>query len=287
MASDEPGTDAVMRQALSAALPADEPPIGLEVADIMRRGRRRYRVRRAVPMAAAAAVAALLVAVPLTMNAGDPAPDHLPMGGPATSAPPSSTPRSAGSTPAESDASPQEFRAPAGHRRQADADSLTDNAVARLPAGNVAAHFGTRSDAKGSGDRFGFGLHVLWHEGGRYGYLGMLHRTEGDFPASVFGLPDEPCLTPATRLPQYHCTALSAPAGSTAYSYEIDDGFRVRGVVWDKKDPARGPDIRVTAAFLIPEPGEWTPFPVLDDGPRMTNFPLTADELADLVNMPR
>jgi hypothetical protein len=278
MAADERRLDAMMRQAVAGALPADEPPIGLEVGDIIRRGRRRYRVRRAVPAAAAAAVAALLVAVPLTMTSGDPAPDRAPAGGPPTSAPQS---------PGPPTASPEGFRAPAGHRRRADADKLTGNAVERLPAGKVAAHFGTRSDAKGSGDRYGFGLHVLWRQGGRYGYLGLLHRTKGDFPGSVYGLPDEPCLTPATRRPEFHCTALSAPEGSRAYAYEIEDGYRVRGVVWDQRDPAGGADILVTAAFLIPEPGGWTPFRVLDDGPRMTSFPLTAQELADVINLPR
>ncbi|MGH3880048.1 MAG: hypothetical protein ACRDSK_23745 [Actinophytocola sp.] len=281
MAADE--RDTRMRAALSAALPADEPPVGLDVADIMRRGRRRYRVRRAVPIAVAASVAAVLAAVPLAIDTDDPAPERLPIGVPSSTAPPPSAPPTSG-TSSDSGAP---FRAPPGHHRSPDADTLAANGAAQLPGGNVAAHFGTRSDVKGSGDRFGFGMHVLWREGDRRGYLAVLHRTSGDFPASVYGMPDEPCLTAQTRRPEYGCEPVPVPVGGVAYSFEIEYGYRVRGVVWDQPDPAGGADIRVTAAFLIPGSFGWTPFRALDDAPRMTDFPLTTEELGDLIKLPR
>ena len=277
MAADESD----LRRALSAALPADEPPVGLDVADIMRRGRRRYRMRRAVPIAVAASVAAVLVAVPLTIDTSEPAPGRLPAGVPPSTAPPPSAPPTSGTSPD----SGAPFRAPPGHHRSPDADNLAENGAAQLPGGNVAARFGTRSDVKGAGDRFGYGMHVLWRDGDRRGYLAVLHRTKGDFPGSVYGLPDEPCLTARTRLPEYGCEPVPVPAG-VAYSFEYEDGSRIRGVVWDKPDPAGGADIRVTAAFLIPESGGWTPFRALDDAPRLTGFPLTTEELGDLVQLP-
>jgi hypothetical protein len=276
MAADERATR--MRQALSAALPADEPPVGLDVADIMRRGRRRYRLRRAVPIAVAASVAAVLVAVPLAVDSSEPAPRRLPIGGPTSTAPPTSGTSSDQGKP---------FRAPPGHHRSHDADTLAANGVAQLPRGSVAAYFGTRSDVKGSGNRFGYGVHVLWRDGDRRGYLALLHRTKGDFPASVYGLPDDPCLTAQTRRPEYGCVPISVPADGVAYSFEIEYGYRVRGVVWDQPDPAGGADVRVTAAFLIPGPTGWTPFRAMDDAPRMADFPLTAEELGDLVQLPR
>jgi len=283
MAADERDTRMreAMSAALSAALPADEPPVGLDVADIMRRGRRRYRVRRAVPIAVAASVAAVLVAVPLAIDTGEPAPERLPIGGPtssATTSPPTSGTNSDSGEP---------FRAPPGHHRSADADAVTANGISGLPAENVAAHFGTRSDAKASGDRYGYGMHVLWREGDRRAYLAILHRTKGDFPATVYGLPDEPCLTPTTRRPEYGCVPIPVPAGGVAYSFEIEYGYRIRGVVWDQPDPAGGADIRATAAFLIPAPHGWTPFRALDDAPRMPDIPLTTEELGDLLRLPR
>jgi len=275
MAADERD----LRAALSAALPADEPPVGLDVADIMRRGRRRYRVRRAVPIAVAASVAAVLVAVPLAIDTSEPAPERLPIGVPSSTTPPPTSSNSADSG--------APFRVPPGHHRSPDADNLAENGAAQLPSENVAAHFGTRSDVKGSGNRFGYGMHVLWREGDRLGYLALLHRTSGDFSGSEYGLPDDPCLTTQTRRPEYRCVPIPVPAGGVAYSFEIEYGYRVRGVVWDQPDPAGGADFRVTAAFLIPGSFGWTPFRALDDAPRMTDFPLTTEELGDLIQLPR
>jgi hypothetical protein len=76
------------------------------------------------------------------------------------------------------------------------------------------------------------------------------------------------------------------PDGDVVYSYEIANGYRVRGIVWDRKDPAGGADIRITGAFILPEPGGWTPFSALDDGPLLSSIPLTAADLADMIGIP-
>jgi len=73
--------------------------------------------------------------------------------------------------------------------------------------------------------------------------------------------------------------------GAVAYSYEIDNGGRVRGVVWDKHDP-KGPMIRITGAFYLPEPGAWTPFSALDDGPLLTTIPVSTQDLAHMIGIP-
>jgi hypothetical protein len=103
----------------------------------------------------------------------------------------------------------------------------------------------------------------------------------------VYGMPAEPCMTPATRRPEYRCTPVTVPEGDVAYSYEIDNGYRVRGIVWDKKDPAGGAVIRITGAFFVPEPGGWTPFRALDDGPLLSSIPLTVEELGEVIGIPR
>lgn len=302
-----PDTDAEMHKALSAYLPKEEPPIGLRVEHIMGLGRRRARLRRVVPVAAAAVVTALIIAVGLGVGGQDAEPDRLPMGGDSsttgapetgttTSVAPTSAPGRQGSatasvgtavTDAESgtaEAGP-DFRVPAGHVRGADADALAKSVVGRQPAANIAAYFGTQSAAPAGDGRHGFGFHLLWQDGGRYGYLAMLHRTKGDFPASVYGMPAEPCLTDATRLPAYHCTPVAVPAGGVAYSFEIDNGYRIRGVVWDQKDPGGNGDIRITGAFYVPEPGAWTPFAALDSAPPVAAIPLSTQDLADMIGI--
>jgi hypothetical protein len=302
--SEQPDTETRMRRALADYLPDEEPPIGLRVERVMRLGRRRHRVRRVAPIAAAAVVTALAVAVPWLIGTGDPPPDGLPPGvatsttrtpdatttptSPVT--PPTATGGSATATvsgtaepPADKPEPP--FRVPAGHVRGKDADTLAKSVADRQPPGRVAAHFGTNSIKKGHGGRYGFGFHILWQNGGRYGYLAMLHRTKGDFPASVYGLPDEPCLTPATRAPEYHCAPVAVPAGDVAYSFEIGGDYRVRGVVWDKKDPAGGADMRITGVFALPGPGAWSPFSALDDRPKLTSIPLSATDLAEMIGI--
>lgn len=315
MSEEQPDSEARMRRALAAYLPDEEPPIGLRVDDVMRLGRRRHRVRHAVPIAAAAAVTVLAVAVPWTVGATDPAPDReVPLGvttsvsstpapdGTTTPPPTSATtstergPATGSSTtgvagtgaPGTSPPATQEpeFRPPAGHVRGKDADALAKSVADRQPAEHVAAYFGTNSARPAGDGRYGFGFHILWQDGGRYGYLAMLHRTKGDFPASVYGMPAEPCLTDATRLPAYHCAPVTVPAGDVAYSFEIDNGYRVRGIVWDKKDPAGGADMRITGAFYLPEPGAWTPFSALDDGPLLSSIPMTTQDLADMIGIP-
>lgn len=301
---DQPDTAALMREALAAYLPDEEPPIGLRVEHVMRLGRRRHRARRMAPIAAAAVVTALAVALPWILTAGEPAPDHLPLGATTsasrpphnatTTTPPSSAPSaprhegSASATAGEPTRTPgtaaPEFRLPAGHVRSKEADALAKAVAGGQPAEHMAAYFGTNSAQPAGADRYGFGFHMLWQDGGRYGYLAMLHRTKGDFPAGVYGMPDEPCLTAATRLPAYHCTPVTVPAGDVAYSYEIDNGYHVRGVVWDKKDPSGG--LRITGAFYLPEHGAWTPFSALDTRPLLTSIPVSTADLATMIGIP-
>lgn len=317
MATEQPtDTDALMRRTLAAYLPDSEPPIGLRVDDVMRLGRRRYRTRRAIPIAAAA-VTVLAIALPWTINSGTPAPEQLPAGTtsasqttgqtsmsmPGTSPPPSvggtiavpptqSGPPSGGSTSSSSGASvppPRaQFRTPPGHSWEEAAYTLTKFSVEnRLPAGHVTSYFGSRSDQMGSGQRYGYAFHMLWQEGGRYGYLIVLHRTKGDYPASIYGLPVEPCAEPSSRLPEYRCAAITAPTGHAAWSFEIDKGYRMRGIVWNKKDPAGGADIRVTGVFYLPAPGGWTAFPVMDDQPTLSAIPLSVPDIAKLIDLPQ
>jgi hypothetical protein len=307
MSPERPDTETRMRRALADYLPDEEPPIGLRVESVMRLGRRRHRVRRVAPIAAAAVVTALAVAVPWLIGTGEPTPDGLP---PAvttstsrtpdgTTTPPTSTattrtaPGGSASATVSGTAEPPKdnpgpaFRAPAGHVRSKDADALAKTVADKQPTERVAAYFGTNSVRKGNGGRYGFGFHILWQDAGRYGYLAMLHRTKGDFPASVYGMPDEPCLTAATRSPEFNCVPVAVPDGDVAYSFEIGGSYRVRGVVWDKKDEAGGADLRITGAFALPGPGAWSPFSALDDRPKLTSIPLSTTDLADMIGIPR
>lgn len=303
--AEQPDAETQLRRALADYLPDEEPPIGLRIERVMRLGRRRHRVRRAAPIAAAAVVTALAVAVPWLIGTGEPTPDGLPPGvatstsraPDATTTPtpsataPTATGGSATATvsgtaepPPEENSGPA-FRVPPGHVRGKDADTLAKSVADRQPAERVAAHFGTNSVEMGNGGRYGFGFHLLWQDAGRYGYLAMLHRTKGDFPASVYGMPDEPCLTAATRSPEFHCAPVAVPDGDVAYSFEIGGSYRVRGVVWDKKDPAGGADLRITGAFALPGPGDWSPFSALDDRPKLTSIPLSVADLADMIGI--
>jgi hypothetical protein len=180
-----------------------------------------------------------------------------------------------------------EFRVPPGHVRSKDADALAKTVADKQPDEHVSAYFGTNSARPAGDGRYGFGFHVLWQDAGRYGYLAMLHRTKGDFPASVYGLPDEPCLTEATRAPAYNCKPVAVPDGDVAYSFEFDGPHRVRGVVWDKKDPGGGEDLRITGMFAVPARGAWTPFSALDDRPHLTSIPLSTTDLADMIGIER
>jgi hypothetical protein len=261
---------AAMHRALATCLPDTEPPIGLRLDEVVRQGRRRGRVRRAGPVAAAV-ITVLAVAVSWALASSSPGPDRVATG--ITTAPPP--------PPDNLD----EYRLPAGHQWNRDAQALARAITDRLPPGVAANHVGSISEAAGTGSRHGFGFHTLWRAGDRFGYLLWLHRTKGDFPATAYGLPVEPCVEPAGQSPSFHCTPLDAPAGDTAFGFEVDSGYRMRGIVWDGKDEAGGPDIRVTIAFYLPTAGAWTPFPVLDDHPTLTAIPLSIDDLARLIQL--
>ncbi|HEU5471416.1 MAG TPA: hypothetical protein VFV67_12245 [Actinophytocola sp.] len=271
MPDDIGNLDLTMRRALTRCLPEHEPAIGVDLEEVLRRGRRRFHTRRIVPVAAAV-ITVLAIAVPWSLHR--PAPPEPPpvLGtGPATA----------------TSTEPTGPRIPAGHRRDTDADTLTTYAVQnRLPAGRIVEHFGTRSDEFDGGGRYGYGFHMLWAEGGRYGYLIGLHRTRGAYPATAYGLPAEPCAEPGTRLPQYNCAPFEAPAGDLATSFELaEQGYRMRGLIWEKQDPAGGAPIRVTGIFYLPAPGAPTPFPALDTAPRLESFPLTVADIARAFGM--
>jgi hypothetical protein len=260
--------DRDMRRALARCLPNGEPALGIDLDDVVRLGRRRFHTRRIVP-AVAAVVTALAVIVPWSLH--EPV-RQLPATGATSPAPPS-------------EAAP---RLPQGHLPDDAADTLTTFMVDhRLPAERIAEHFGTRSETLDGGGRYGYGFHMLWEDGGRYGYLVVLHRTRGAFPATEFGLPAEPCAEPGTRLPLYHCEPVAAPPRDTATSFDFTAGYRMRGLIWERTDPAGGADIRVTAIFYLPQPGTPTPFPVMDTAPRLDSVPLTVPDLARLIDMPR
>ncbi|HEV8556249.1 MAG TPA: hypothetical protein VGR06_07625 [Actinophytocola sp.] len=302
-----------MRGALSTCLPDPEPPIGLDLEHIMRQGRRRQRVHRAIPLAAAA-VTVLTVAVPWSFGSTGPASGGtLPVLGGSPSAsiamtspapplaavppnqqtatvppaqdPPPGTPAPSG-TPSTAQPPPAQpaHRAPAGHAQDKDGDALAKTIVDRLPAGRTADYFGTRS-ATMVGARYGWGFHILWQDSGRYGYLMWLHRTKGAFPATIYGLPAEPCAELADRLPSYHCAPVTVSNG-TATSFDVDTGdHRMRGIVWDQKDSAGGADMRVTVAFTLPAPGAWTPFSMLDTAPRLDTIPMSIQDMAKLMGI--
>jgi len=304
-----------MHRALTVCLPDHEPPIGVRVERVMRLGRRRTRTRRVIPLITAMVTAAT-VAVPWLL--GTPAPvRQAPGDGPAPTvgqlqpgetaptisapglstmvAPPAGTAsagppmrNSSSSTPSTQPTQQTQppYRLPAGHQWNDGATALAKVIVDRLPPGKITYWFGTMSVAQDGGARNGFGFHELWYEGGRYGYFVVLHRTKGAFPATEYGLPVEPCTDPGTRLPEYHCAASSAPAGDTATSFEVNNGYQMRGVVWDKKDPAGGADIRVTGVFYLPAAGAWTPFPVLDSQPRLPSIPLSIQDINRAMGMP-
>ena len=255
---------AAMRQALTTFLPDREPPIGLRVEHVKRLGRRRAQVRRAVPLAVAVITAAA-VAVPWMINAA-------------------LTTRVAGNpVPATS----EPYRLPQGHHWDQDATTLARVIVdQRVPPGRITSYFGSRSDVLDGGARYGYGLHELWQEDGHYGYLLVLHRTKGAYPATDYGLPAEPCAEPGTRLPEYHCAPVPVPAGDTATSFDVDNGYRMRGIVWDMKDPAGGADIRVTGIFYLPAAGAWTPFPELDTQPRLATIPVSVPDLVRIIGIP-
>jgi hypothetical protein len=303
-----------MRGALSSCLTDPEPPIALDVKDVMRRGRRRQRMHRAIPLAAAA-VTVLALAVPWSLSLRTPDSGQVPMIGGAPSAgaagttqptpspptlvppnqetatvPPARTPSSGTSAPsggAPTAAAPPAqpaHRAPAGHAQDKDGDALAKTIVDRLPAGRTADYFGTRS-AGMVGARYGWGFHILWQDSGRYGYFFWLHRTLGAFPATIYGLPAEPCAEPTDRLPAYHCAPVTVSNG-TANSFDVDTGdYRMRGIVWDQKDPAGGADMRVTVAFALPAPQAWTPFSILDTAPRLDTIPMSIPDIAKLMGI--
>lgn len=278
MANEHPtDVDEAMHRALSTCLPDREPPIGLRVEDVVRLGRRRGRIRRAGPVAAAA-VTVLVVAVSWTLAAGGPEQ-------PATPPPPPPSP-TASAPPTSESTSPgvSDYRMPAGHRWETNAQTLAKSIAERLPPEHVAGYVGSASEQL-AGERYGFGFHTLWRDGDRFGYLIWLHRTKGEFPATAYGLPVEPCVEPAGQSPAFNCTRLQAPADSIAYGFEVDSGYRMRGIVWDGKDPASGPDIRVTIAFYLPNEGGWTPFPIMDTHPTLESIPMSVDELARLIGM--
>jgi hypothetical protein len=306
--------DAAMHRALSSCLPDTEPSIGVDVEQVKRLGRRRQQVRRAIPLAAAA-VTMLTIAAPWTVNSTDPSSGPPPVIG--NSAPPTtgtivgtgawpnlSPPNLATATVPPAQAGPPSnavtsttvptvqpppaqpaHRAPVGHAPDRDGDALAKTIVDRLPAGRTADYFGTRS-ATMVGGRYGWGFHILWQDSARYGYLMWLHRTKGAFPATSYGLPAEPCAEPADRLPAYHCAPVTVPNG-TASSFDVDTGgYRLRGIVWDQKDPAGGLDMRVTVSFFLPGPGTWTPFALLDTAPRLATVPLSIQDIAKLMGIP-
>jgi hypothetical protein len=84
-------------------------------------------------------------------------------------------------------------------------------------------------------------------------------------------------------MPTYHCTPVTVPDGDVGYSYEIDNGYHVRGVVWDKKDP--GGDIRITGACYLPERGAWRPFSALDTRPLLASIPVSTAHLAKMIDI--
>jgi hypothetical protein len=302
-----------MRGALSSCLTDPEPPIALDVKDVMRRGRRRQRVHRAIPLAAAA-VTVLALTVPWSLSTRTPDSGQVPMIGGAPPAgaadttqptpppnlvspnqqtatvPPARTPSPGTSAPSggapivEPPAAQPAHRAPAGHAQDKDGDALAKTIVDRLPAGRTADYFGTRS-ATMVGARYGWGFHILWQDSGRYGYFLWLHRTKGAFPATIYGLPAEPCAEPADRLPAYHCAPVTVTNGS-AMSFDVDAGdYLMRGIVWDQKDPAGGADMRVTVAFALPSQSAWTPFSKLDTAPRLDTIPMSIQDIAKLMDV--
>ncbi|HEV2778861.1 MAG TPA: hypothetical protein VGX25_05615 [Actinophytocola sp.] len=274
MVHPERDVDAAMRRAVAACLPDREPPIGLRIDRVIRLGRRRTMARRLAVPVAAAVVTALVLAVSRTVGMTDPDPGPPPAIGaseiPSSALPPATL----------------AYRLPAGHSWDEAANRLARGIAEALPPEHVATYVGSRSDQIGGGARYGYGFHTLWRDGQRYGYLMWLHRTKGEYPATAYGLPVEPCVEPYGKSPAYHCAPVAVPEGGSAYSFDVDSGYRMRGIVWDSKDPNGGADIRVTIAFYLPTGGAWTPFPVLDDHPTLTAIPMSIDELARLIGIP-